>query len=82
LRFSIIALQSPKTVRAIFQRMEHDRKLRAQMFAEFVRRPKLQREILTLLAKHPQSRALVVRELAKNIQFRRSLLKIAGQQPK
>jgi hypothetical protein len=62
--------------------MEHDRKLRAQMFAEFVRRPKLQREILTLLAKNPGLRLLAVRELAKNVQFRRKLLKIAGQQPK
>src|SRR5258708_15013327 len=46
LRFSIIALQNPNTVRAIFQRMEHYRQLRAQMFAEFVRRPKLPHDIL------------------------------------
>src|SRR6267154_845042 len=82
LRYSIIALQSPDTVRAIFQRMERDRKLRGQMFAEFVRRPKLQREILALLAKNPRLRLLAVTELAKNVQFRRKLLKIAGQQPK
>ena len=80
MRFSIIALQSPKTVHAIFQVMEHDRKLRAQMFAEFIRRPKLQREILRLLAKHPRSRDMALRELAKSVPFRRKLLKIAGQQ--
>jgi hypothetical protein len=77
--FPVIPLRSTITARNIFQQIEQDPKLREGFFARIASDPQLQHEMLQALSKHPQLQNDLIGELAKTLNFRRWLLKIAGQ---
>ena len=81
---SVISLADPLTARLIFRTMGHTprarRTLRRDIFARVAQSANLQRQIMEVLAKHPEIHRTVVMELAKDSHLRARLMALAGQQ--
>jgi len=73
-----ISLLKPATIRQVLRRMKSDASVRRAAFKEVARNPRLQRNLLDILSKHPGQQRIFITELTKNAQCRRMILKIAG----
>jgi hypothetical protein len=79
---AIVSLTNPRIVQLIFESLGHTSKARRaprrDIFKEIYRNTKLQDELLSVIAKHPTVQRIILLELARNPQFRKRLLKLAG----
>lgn len=74
----VVSLTNAKSIALVFRRLARDTKARQDTFTRIAHNLSAQRQILTLLEKYPRTGSKVVLELAKDFNFRRKLLKIAG----
>lgn len=82
----VVSLTNPKTVQIFFESLGHTskerRELRGDIFKQISRNTKLQDELLSVVAKHPAAQRRILLELARDLQFRKRLLKVVGRIPK
>jgi hypothetical protein len=79
MRFQIVSLANPSTIRRILLRIARTPEVRREAFREVARNAKLQREILAVIRKQPSFRSKFILELAKNLRLRRTILRLADQ---
>jgi hypothetical protein len=73
-----ISLLKRTTILQVLRRMKSDASVSRAAFKEVARNPRLQRNLLDILSKHPGQQRIFITELIKNSQSRRMILKIAG----
>jgi hypothetical protein len=80
--FPIVSLKNRRISQLIFESLGHTSKtrraLRRDFFKRISRNIKLQDELLSVIARHPTVQRSILLELARDPQFRKRLLKLAG----
>jgi len=79
MHFPVVLLRRSSTVRLIFRHLASDTRMRGEVFTKIAASPKLQCQILRMMANHPQAQRNLLVELAKTTRLCRKIMKLAGR---